>query len=308
MSDKERIESYQLMIKELKNTFNKDIVTIDYKYETGISFNFINGFVVYISSSTPTGGNYVHYTPNMIIIHDPHFFNLSHFVFKNSLKVDYENGTDLLDNVFKTFANDGFYDLEKQRVNYFKLHEFKLKKLLSDYLNLGFKPENEYFLFYNDEIRPRYETGKKIIFYEEGNKIVIQDKSALLFTNDKGERYIDMSVSFHYCIENKMYLNRDILQLREISDEEYLSLSPDDKERVVVSYSPPNHSKKQYSIYEKKPDIDLNDEKYITYEKANGKIFTLKQSMDKKNKIIFYFEDEKGRVDIYHADLLIYFC
>lgn len=307
MSVTNDLDSYQLMVKELKKTFHKDLVTVDCKYGTGISLNFINNFVVYISSSVPTGDNYVHYTPNMIIVHDPNFLNLSNFVFKHSIKTEHENGTVLLNLIFKTFSSDGFYDLDKQRKNYFKLNEFKLKKLLSDYLNLGLKPENEFFLFSYDEIRSRYEKDKKMTLNDEGRKVVIQDKSALLFTNDKGERFIDITSSFHYCVDNKMYLNREIMQLTEISNTEYNCLSEDEKEHVVVMYSPPNHDQRQYAIFKKKSDLDLTSEKYILYEKANGMTLTLKHSIIKKNEVRFYFEDGKGRIDTYHPDLLIYF-
>lgn len=284
---------YQEMITELKSKMNKAVVKIDTFSDRGIVFHFINGYKIIISPAKAKS-NHLH-SDGVSLIYDYDFNNLSHIVFGQPIKLDHENGSKFIYNIVNTFKSEDFFNKEKQLENYKSINIYELKSLLAKYLLLPVNPDKEYFLYGDDELRPRFKQSPKLKFKAQGHKVIISDTSALLFDDGK-RRYIDLESGLLYKKDGLLYLDRNIVVMKEFSEAEVKS--GDDS--YLVSFDQKGNKKFFKNVL--KEGVDLSKIPTIKYQEVNGFFYKLK-----KNKNVYFFEDEQGKISISHPDLLIVF-
>lgn len=284
---------YQDMITELKLKMNKAVVKIDTFSDRGIVLHFINGYKVIISPAQAKS-NHLH-SDGISLIYDYDFNNLSHIVFDQPIKLDHENGSKFIFNIINTFKNEDFSNKIKQLENYKQINIYELKSLLAKYLRLPVNPDKEYFLYGDDELRPRFKQSPKIKFNNKGHKVIITDKSALLFDDGK-RRYIDLESGLMYKKDGLLYLDRNIVVMKEFSEAEVKS--GDDS--YLVSFD--QNGNKKFFKNVLKEGVDLSTIPTIKYTEADGFTYKLK-----KNKNVYFFEDTQGKISISHPDLLVVF-
>mgnify|MGYP007088035767 CR=1 FL=1 len=285
---REKAKEFQNLLKRLRNVLDPAFVKVEGFFEHSVVFSF-KDFKIVVSIQKAIRREF-HSTEGLLLLNDQNFKLLDSFS-KNKLKnLEQEDGSLYLDNALRPFLKTETVKAKAQ-VNVKKIYYFELKSLLNKAYSLNQDPSKEFFLFGNDELRKRFnQSNVHLKITSKGIKVEVQDKSALLFTNDDGSRFMDLHYGQGFLSKNYLYLG-NLMKYKEVKKP---------KDGVDYSVRVNGDGTKIYMVSVLKDGIDLKTTPRIAYEKADGKSFVLK-----KSKGEFYLEDEKGKISIGHPDLLI---
>lgn len=281
-----QVSQHQKLVSQLKQWINPAIALVESWYGSSITLTIPNLSIVIIPQASERACVTNLYTK---IIFDPNYKFLKKIINQQNFKRDYENGSEVLFHILQALKR---LTQSEAETAYEHIHDYALKQALIRHYHLNQDPNKEFFLFGDDEFRPRYtDFQPPLKVPSEGLKVKIQDKSALLFTRENGSQYLDLDIGMFYKDDTYIYLNSKIVQMVKCSK----------AESTTVSYNSKTKSK-IYRKLELKPGIDLTHEKKIRYQSANGREFTLKL-----NHQTYFLEDDQGtKVDLSHPDLLVY--
>lgn len=239
----------------------------------------------------------------LFIFFDPNFQTLSKIIEDTEMLQDIKSNKQInkgLYNLFKMFSPKLNKTKKDKLDNYNKLYDYDLKLFFSQIFKIPFTGNKEFFLFYDDELRPRYESKIGKNYKIKGRqRIKIKDKSARLYIKSGPSKkvlmFIDMYDNRNYVVGEKYFyklnhLVRMVKSGKEKSD--------------VVSFSPNNGDKKYYKYKQKKLNKkQLENEPYMLVKELHDKEFILK--FDKKNKNFYLLDNKDNKISLSHPDLLI---
>jgi hypothetical protein len=280
-------KDFQNMVTMLRSRLNPELTKVKSFYEQGIVIAFKNGFNLLITPLTPKNKFRPYFScAGLSVIQDEDFFFLKKIVYKEKLEPSYENGSKHLFNIIQAFSSRN----SKNALKYYKsIFPFELKSLLNDHFKLGLDPAKEYFLYGNDELRPRFSQSKEIKVPKKGLRCKIDDDSAIIIYKPEC-RIIELTEPFH-CYQDKKYIYiGKIFHYKKCKAEDstYIQFNGKTEKRTYMK-----------AVLNK--GVDLKKQERFAYKKANQMEFVLKQD----SKGIFSLWDKDGEVIIVHPDLLI---
>lgn len=190
-------EMYKQNRKKLLSLFNKD-VRICTDINKGISIS-VTGFRILVIPQVDEETFFL--DKDLIVFYSKNYKILFDYV--NNVENDSHMGrclANLLNALRRSVKN-------KKQV-YDKLFVYNLKKYFLQKYKLKENPDNEFFMFFDDEIVYRYQRGKKLKVNKNGIKVKICDSSAFLIDG----KYIDLLPSFKYKDDKFIYLDETILK------------------------------------------------------------------------------------------------
>lgn len=290
--DQRHLKQYQAMRTKLEAWVDPKLCRLDCYYQTAIFFIF-KGFQVIVIPKANTY-KYAATSKSAKVFFDDDFQMMKTVLNGKKLKKDYDNGSfimeGLLGAVKKGLTNS---EAEKAMNN---VHDYIIKKSIQEYYKLPENPDNEYFLYGDDELEPRYRGYQPPIALADGvaQKVKIKDPSALLITGKDGKLYIDLDTGINYSDDKFIYFGN--LTTRKICSAK--------AKHHFVSYDSKTGKKTYYKTVLKK-GIDLaKHEDKVAYVKADKMSFDLYFDSSKK---VFYFKDASDtHIHISHPDLLVY--
>lgn len=279
---------YKKFRKKLLSFFDSSLVSIETAYKQAIFFNFASSFSLVI---IPYENEYKATTSsqNTRVLFDKDFSILNKLISNQKIDVDFEDPSYFIHYTLRAFKK-GIKKKDLQNI-YDRIYDYKLKRLIYQKYKMKTNPDHEYFLFSDDQLRPRFwKDLKEVKLKKEGERVLIKDERAFLL-NKNGELSLTLDYGGIHKDEKFFYLG-NITYLKKCKKEEADS----------VRYNPKT-KKKTYMKTTLKKEIDLSKEEKIPYTKANNKIFTLKKTRGE----YYLLDKNEKKVQITHPDLLVYF-
>lgn len=289
--DKRHLNSYKKMRDKLEKWVDPKICRIDCYYQVAIFFIF-KGFQVIVIPKANTH-KFSATSKSAKVFYDDDFKLMKQVLSGKKLKKDYDNGSYIIEGLLGAVKKGLSTAQAEKAVN--EVHDYIIKKTLQEYYKLSDNPDNEYFLYGDDQLEPRYRGYQPPITLPDGvpQRVRIKDNSALLITGKNGDLYIDLNSGLHYQDDKYIYFG-DITERKTCTE----------KNADLVSYNSKTGKKSYFKTVLKK-GVKLKDhENKVAYVKADGMKFTLYFESATKN---FYFKDDNdNKIHISHPDLLVY--
>jgi hypothetical protein len=290
--DKRHLNQYKKMRSKLEAWVDPKLCRLDCYYRTAIFFMF-KGFQVIV---IPQANLYKYSATSRSakIFFDEDFQMIRTVLSGKKLKKDYDNGSFIISGLLAAIKK-GLTNAQAEAAME-EVHDYIIKKSIQEYYKLTENPDNEYFLYGDDQLEPRYRGYQPPITLPEGvgQPVRIKDSSALLITSKDGQKYIDLNSGIHYSDDKFIYFG-DITTRQKCSGK---------AQHDLVSFNSKTGQKTYFkTVVKKGVNLKKHTDK-VPYIKADGLKFTLFFEAATKT---FYFQDEQNqRINISHPDLMVY--
>lgn len=277
---------YLEMIATLKNKLNPKLAQVIKHNREGLVIAIENFYLIIVANAKTAEGHRVS-APGVELIFDPDYAYLKAVLQDDKKLPDKDFNGRVIQSILKALSMNKKTSKAGALEAYNDNHLFSVKCILSKYFKLDLKPQNEYFLFGDDEIQSRYKTGDQSLLKKTISQVVILDKGAFIKERN-GKRYIAMDYGMSYRDEKYFYPEVKIAYARSTKEES-----------DSVRHNPKTETYTYYKTVLPK-NADLSKSAKVPYCSANNLKLTLKR---KGNTFSFY--DKKGLITIDHPDLLI---
>lgn len=290
--DKRHINQYQAMRKKLQAWVDPKLCRLDCYYQTAIFFMF-KGFQVIVIPKANTY-KYSATSKSAKIFFDDDFQMIRQVLQGKKLKKDYDNGSFIIAGLMQA-VKKGLTNTEAEAAME-EVHDYIIKKSIQEYYKLSENPDNEYFLYGDDQLEPRYRGYQPPITLPDhvAQAVRIKDSSAILIIHKDGTRTIDLNTGISYSDDKFIYFGNitERKQCSEKSKYHFVSFNSKDGKKTYFK-----------TVLKKGVNLKTHEDK-VAYVKADNMRFNLFFDSATKN---FYFKDSEDQIiKIGHPDLMIY--